>query len=56
MRETGTFELTRQQERKRTELRLAAHSLVGAVSLGKATAQGLVTKHPAAISTSKSPL
>lgn len=49
MRETGTFELTRQQERKRTELRLAAHSLVGAVSLGKATAQGLITKHPAVI-------
>lgn len=49
MRETGTFELTRQQERKRTELRLAAHSLVGAVSIGKATAQGLITKHPAAI-------
>lgn len=49
MRETGNFELTRQQERKRTELRLAAHSLVGAVSIGKATAQGLITKHPAAI-------
>jgi hypothetical protein len=49
MRETGTFELTHQQERKRTELRLAAHSLVGAVSLGKAAAHGLITKHPAAI-------
>lgn len=49
MRETGTFVLSPQDDRKRTELRLAAHSLVGAVSIGKATAQGLITKHPAAI-------
>jgi hypothetical protein len=49
MRETGTFVLSPQEDRKRTELRLAAHSLVGAVSIGKATAQGLITKHPAAI-------
>lgn len=49
MRETGTFVLSPQEGRKRTELRLAAHSLVGAVSIGKATAQGLITKHPAAI-------
>lgn len=49
MRETGTFVLSPKEDRKRTELRLAAHSLVGAVSIGKATAQGLITKHPAAI-------
>lgn len=41
--------LTRQQQRHQTELRLAAHSLVGAASIGKATARGLITKHPAAI-------
>ena len=44
-----TAELTRQEERKRTELRLAAHSLVGAASIGKATAKSLITKHPSAI-------
>jgi hypothetical protein len=49
LRETGTFVLSPQEDRKRAELRLAAHSLVGAVSIGKATAQGLITKHPAAI-------
>lgn len=45
----GMAELTRQELRKRTELRLAAHSLVGAASIGKATAKGLITKHPSAI-------
>lgn len=49
LRARGTVELTRQEERRRTELRLAAHSLVGAASIGKATAKGLVTKHPSSI-------
>ena len=48
-RARGTVELTRQQERKRTELRLAAHSLVGAASIGKATAKALITNHPSSI-------
>jgi hypothetical protein len=48
-RARGTVELTRQQQRKRTELRLAAHSLVGAASIGKATAKALVTNHPSSI-------
>lgn len=45
----GPGALTRQDERKQAELRLAAHSLVGAASIGKATAKGLITKHPSAI-------
>jgi len=45
----GTAALTRQEQRKEAELRLAAHSLVGAASIGKATAKGLITKHPSAI-------
>lgn len=45
----GTAALSRQDERKQAELRLAAHSLVGAASIGKATAKGLITKHPSAI-------
>lgn len=48
-RARGTVELPRQQERKRTELRLAAHSLVGAASIGKATAKALITNHPSSI-------
>ncbi len=48
-RKHGTAVLNRQEERKRTELRLAAHSLVGAASIGKATAKGLITKHPSAL-------
>jgi hypothetical protein len=49
LRARGTPALTRQEERRRTELRLAAHSLVGAASIGKATAKGLITKHPSSI-------
>lgn len=45
----GTATPTRQEQRKQAELRLAAHSLVGAASIGKATAKGLITKHPSAI-------
>lgn len=46
---TGTAELSHADSRKRTELRLASHALVGAVSIGKATAKGVITKHPSAI-------
>lgn len=48
-RTRGTAVLIRQEERKRTELRLAAHSLVGAASIGKATAKGLIAKHPSSL-------
>lgn len=52
LREHGSAELTGQEARKRNELRLAAHSLVGAASIGKAVAQGIVFEygvHPAQI-------
>lgn len=45
----GYAQLTRQEERRLIELRLAAHSLVGAASIGKATAKGVITKHPSSI-------
>ena len=35
LRELGSAELTGQEARKRNELRLAAHSLIGPVSVGK---------------------
>jgi hypothetical protein len=52
LRERGSAELTGQEARKRDELRLAAHSLVGAASIGKAVTQGIVFEygaHPAQI-------
>ena len=52
LRERGSPELTGQEARKRNELRLAAHSLVGAASIGKAVAQGIAFEygpHPAQI-------
>jgi hypothetical protein len=52
LRERGSTQLTGQEARKRNELRLAAHSLVGAASIGKAVAQGIVFEygvHPAQI-------
>lgn len=52
LRERGSAELTGQEARKRNELRLAAHSLVGAASIGKAVAQGIAFEygvHPAQI-------
>jgi hypothetical protein len=52
LRERGSPQLTGQEARKRNELRLAAHSLVGAASIGKAVAQGIVFEygvHPAQI-------
>ena len=52
LRERGSAELTGQEARKRNELCLAAHSLVGAASIGKAVAQGIVFEygvHPAQI-------
>ena len=51
-RKRGSAQLTRQEDRKRNELRMAAHSLVGAASIGKAVAQGIVFEyglHPAQI-------
>lgn len=48
-RENGTAELSPQQKRKRTELLLASHAVVSAASLGKATAMGMLTKHPSAV-------
>ena len=52
LRERGSAELTGQEARKRNELRLAAHSLVGAASIGKAVLtvsqdddQGVVVRH-----------
>lgn len=49
LRLRGSAQLTRQEERRLTELRLAAHSLVGAAAIGKATARGVITKHPSSI-------
>ncbi|MFH5229905.1 hypothetical protein [Antrihabitans spumae] len=52
---TGTAVLSDHDQRKHTELRLAAHSLVGAASLGKAAAAALSIRsergvlHPAAL-------
>ena len=54
-RTTGSAELSPEMIRKRTELLLAAHTLVGAASIGKAAASLLLIKrernvfHPAAI-------
>lgn len=42
----GTPVLNSQEQRKRAELQLAAHSLVGAASLGKAVTQALISPHP----------
>jgi hypothetical protein len=52
LREHGSAELTGQEARKRNELHLADHSLVGAASIGKAVAQGIAFEygvHPAQI-------
>ena len=45
LRAHGSAELTRQEERKRSELQLAAHSLVGAASIGKAVTQSIVFEY-----------
>lgn len=50
LRDHGSAVLTRAEERKKAELQLAAHSLVGAVSIGKAVTQALTFEygpHPA---------
>jgi len=51
--ENGTAKLTERRRRNRTELLLAAHGLVGAASLGKATAKGFLVpkprRHPSAV-------